>query len=323
MRIIPKYTPKIAIIGCGNVGTRYAYALTIQGVARHVVMVDINKQRAEGEAMDLSHGAPYYSPVKIEAGDYPEINDADLIVITAGRNQNPGEARLDLLRDNARLFQDIIPQCMQYAPDAKFLVVTNPVDALSYVAYKLSNKPAREVIGAGTVLDSARFRFLIGVHCEVDPRNVHAYIFGEHGDSEFPAWSNAMIGGMPLQEYCSLCGRGQECLQEEEWDGIFQEVKNSANEIISRKGETSFGIGLALARISRAILNDENTILPVSTLLDGFLGISDIYLSLPVLLNKNGVKNVLNVSLSPEEQNQFLRSAEIVKNALLTLDISG
>ncbi|OLS13136.1 MAG: L-lactate dehydrogenase [Promethearchaeota archaeon CR_4] len=206
-----RYTPKISIIGAGSVGTRFAYATIIRGLARHVVLVDLNKKRAEGEAMDLSHGAPFYNPVKIEAGDYPAIEDSDLIVITAGRNQNPGETRLDLIRDNTKIFQAIIPQCMQYAPATRFLVVTNPVDVLSYLTYKLSRKPASEVIGAGTVLDSARFRYLLGVHCGVDARNVHGYIIGENGDSEFPAWSSVMIGGVPIQAYCYKCDKRSEC----------------------------------------------------------------------------------------------------------------
>ncbi len=307
------YKPKVSIIGAGNVGTRYAYALVIRGLARHVVLIDINRNRADGEAMDLAHGAPYYNPVLIEAGDYPAMADSDLVVITAGRNQRPGETRLDLTRDNAKIFKDLIPLCVKHAPAAKFLVATNPVDVLSQVAYKLSGKPAAEVMGAGTVLDSARFRYLLGTHCGVDPRNVHGYILGEHGDTEFPAWSSAMIGGVPIQAYCYTCGHAPDCQSKEVLGGIFGQVRDAANQIISRKGETSYGIGLALARITSAILNDENTILPVSTLMQDFYGVSDVYLSMPALVNKDGVRRVVNLQLTSAEQDQFRASAATVR----------
>ncbi|OLS15369.1 MAG: L-lactate dehydrogenase [Promethearchaeota archaeon CR_4] len=311
-----RYNPKISVIGAGNVGIRYTYSVIIRGLARHIVLVDVNKKRAEGEAMDLSHGAPYYNPVQIEAGEYPAIENSDLVVITAGRNQNPGESRLDLIKDNTRIYAGIIPKCVQYAPTAKYLVVSNPVDVLSYVTYKLSGKPASEVIGAGTVLDSARFRFLLGSHCGLDPRNVHAYILGEHGDSEFPVWSNAMIGGMPIREYCNICAHNSECQTEEILDDIFNEARDAAHQIISRKGETSYGIGLALARITSAILNDENTILPVSTLINDFLGVSSVYLSLPALINKGGVKQVIKPNLSTKEREQFQNSAVTIRKVL-------
>jgi len=308
--------PKVAIIGVGNVGTRYAYALTIRGLARQIILVDIDKKRAEGEVMDLSHGAPYVSPVEIIAGDYPDIADSDLVVITAGKKQKPGETRLDLAKDNVTLYKRIIPEIVKYAPQAILLAVTNPVDVLSYAAYRFSGKPAKEVISSGTVLDTARFRFLLAQHCQVDPRNVHAYILGEHGDSEFPVWSRAMIGGMLFSDYCPLCKRADTCRREEELRHIFVAVRDSAYEILERKGETSYGIGLALVRITQAILNDENAILPVSSLVDGYLGISDVYLSLPSVINRSGVREVLKIQLNGEEEEAFKNSAQALKKVI-------
>ncbi len=317
-----RYNPKVSIIGAGNVGTRYAYALIIRGLARHVVLVDSNRNRAEGEAMDLAHGAPFYNPVKIEAGGYPAIADSDLVVITAGRNQKPGETRLNLIQDNAQVLKDIIPLCVQHAPAARLIIVTNPVDVLSYVAFKLSGKPAAEVIGSGTVLDSARFRYLLGIHCGVDPRNVHGYILGEHGASEFPAWSSAMIGGVPIHAFCYTCNHHPDCQSKQVLDGIFNDTKNAANQIITRKGETSYGIGLALARITSAILNDENTILPVSTLMHEYYGVSEVYLSMPTLVNKDGAGRVVNLQLTPPEQDQFRASAAAVQTVIKTLHLN-
>ena len=207
--------PKVSIIGCGNVGMRYAYALMIKGIVSKIVIVDIDKKRLEGEVMDLSHGAPYISPVEVVAGDYKDITGSDLVVITAGKKQKPGQSRIELARDNVDVYRNIIPQVMKYAPEAIILVVTNPVDVLSYAAYKFSGKPIKKVIGSGTVLDSARFRFLIAKHCNVDARNIHAYILGEHGDTEFPVWSKAMIGGVLFSDYCGVCGNRKNCKHEQ------------------------------------------------------------------------------------------------------------
>jgi L-lactate dehydrogenase len=261
------FHPKISIIGCGNVGIRYAYALIIKGIAREIVLVDIDRKRLEGEVMDLSHTAPYTSPVDIIAGDYEDIVDSDIIVITAGRGQKPGETRLDLVNKNVELFKEIIPKIKKQAPQSIYLIVSNPVDILSYVTYKISKKPKYEVLGSGTTLDTARFRYLLAKNCHVNANNVHAYILGEHGDSEFAVWSSAMIGGILIKDYCDMCKFVDIQDSDKIFRRIFEEVKNSAYEIIQRKGETSYGIGLALTRISQAIVNDENTILPVSTLI--------------------------------------------------------
>ena len=308
--------PKISIVGCGNVGTRFAYVLTIKGLARHIVMVDIDKKRVEGEVMDISHGAPYISPVKIDAGDYPDIQESDIVVITAGRNQRPNETRIDLIKDNIRLYEKIMPEIMDFAPSAKFLIVSNPVDILSYAAFKLSEKPENEVFGSGTVLDTARFRFLLGKKCDVNPRNVHAYILGEHGNSEFAVWSSAMIGGILIKDYCLICNKREFCDNEKELSNIFEEVRNSAYKIIEKKGETSYGIGLALARITQAILHDENTILPVSSLVRDYLGITNVYLGLPAIINKLGVSRVLKIVLNSKEEDYFKKSAQKLRNVI-------
>jgi L-lactate dehydrogenase len=308
--------PKVSIIGCGNVGIRYAYALIMKGLARSIIIADIDWKRLEGEVMDLCHGAPYISPVEIVAGDYPDIKGSDLVVITAGRKQGVGQTRHELVKDNVDIFKEMIPKIIKYAPSAILLVVTNPVDVLSYAAYKISSKPAHKVIGSGTVLDTARFRFLIGQHCRIDPHNVHAYILGEHGDSEFAAWSNAMIGGIFFKSYCAICSNSHTCRQEDELEEIFNEVRDSAYKIIERKSETSFGIGLSLVRITQAILHNENAVLPVSSLISDYLGVSEVYLSLPAVLNRNGVRETLMLELSTQEQEAFRNSANAIKNVI-------
>ena len=312
---VVRLRPKISIIGCGNVGVRFAYVLTIKGLARQIVMVDLDKKRVEGEVMDLRHGAPYISPVEIDAGDYPDIKDSDIVVITAGRNQRPDETRIDLIKDNIQLYKKIIPEITNSAPSAKFLVVSNPVDILSYAAFKLSGKPENEVFGSGTVLDTARFRYILAKRCDINPRNVHGYILGEHGDSEFAVWSSAMIGGMLIKDYCLICNNKELC-ENEELTKIFEEVRNSAYKIIERKGETSYGIGLALARIVQAVLHDENTILPVSSLVNNYLGINDVYLGLPAVINKLGVSRVLKIALNSQEEELFKKSASKLRNVI-------
>jgi len=308
--------PKVSIIGCGNVGMRYAYALMIKGFARQICIVDLDRKRLEGEVSDLSHGAPYIAPVDVIAGDYPDIVGSDMVVVTAGKKQKPGQTRLDLAQDNVALFKAMIPQIVKYAPEAILLVVTNPVDVLAYAAYRISGKPARTVMSSGTVLDTARFRFLLSRHCGVDPHNIHAYILGEHGDTEFAVWSKAMIGGVLFSEYCTVCSHSRLCDRKEHFKSIYDEVRNSAYTIIEKKGETSYGIGLALVRITQAIINDENAILPVSSLVDGFLGVDDVFLSLPAIVNKKGVQAILRLELNQDEQEAFKNSAAEVKKVI-------
>ena len=305
--------PKVSIIGCGNVGIRYAYSLMISGLARSIVLVDRNLKRAEGEAMDLSHGAPYTAPVEITAGDYADIKNSDLVVITAGKKQLPGQTRVDLVKDNIEAFKSLIPEIVKNAPKALLLIVSNPVDILAYAARKISGKPANEVIGSGTVLDSARLRYLIAKHCRLDPHNVHAYVLGEHGDTEFPVWSKSMIGGMPLDQYCPFCMRSKTCDHGRELNNLFTEVRDSAYRIIEKKGETSYGIGLALTRITRAILRDENAVLPVSSLINDYFGVNDVYLSMPAIVNRAGVRELLRLDLNEVEQKAMKHSADTLK----------
>jgi L-lactate dehydrogenase len=308
--------PKISIIGCGNVGMRYAYALAIKREARQIVIVDIDRKRLEGEVMDLSHGAPFIAPVEIHAGNYADLRGSDLVVITAGMKQKPGQSRIDLARDNVDLYRNIVPRIMEYSPTAIFLIVTNPVDVLSYAAYKLSSQPSQEIMGSGTVLDTARLRFLVARHCEVDPRNVHAYVLGEHGDSEFPVWSSAMIGGVLLKDYCPTCKNGSICTRLEELQKLFLDVRDSAYRIIERKGETSYGVGLAMVRITQAVIRDENAILPVSSLADDILRLGEVYLSRPAVVNRRGVREVLRVPLADEEAQALKKSAEVLRDVI-------
>lgn len=302
--------PKIAVIGAGNVGMRYVYSLMISGFARSIVIIDNNKKRTEGEVMDLKSCMPFVSQIEISVGEYKDLNDSDLVVITAGAKQKPGQTRLELVKENVAIFKEIIPEIMKYASNAIFLVVTNPVDVLSYAAYKISKKPWQEVIGSGTVLDSARLRLLLSQHCNIDARNVHAYILGEHGDSEFAVWSRAMIGGVLFKEYCPMCNK---CNTKTALGDIFREVKDFAYNVIEKKGETSYGVGLSMTMITRAILKDENSILPVSCLVQDYYGVDDVYLSMPSIVNKNGVREIFKIQLSEEEEKSFKNSAKVLK----------
>jgi L-lactate dehydrogenase len=308
--------PKVSIIGAGNVGMRYAYALTISGIARSIVILDLDKKRTEGEVMDLDSGMPYVSPVEINVGDYPDLRDSDLVVITAGKKQKPGQTRLELIKDNVQIFKGMVPQIMKFAKEAIWLVVSNPVDVLAYAAYKISGKPWQQIIGSGTVLDSYRLRFLLSEHCQVDARNIHAYILGEHGDTEFPVWSKASIGGTLLKDYCPLCNRCGNYRQS--LDQIFDDVKDFAYKIIEKKDETSYGIGLALVRITEAILKDQDSILPVSCYVQDYYGINDVFLSLPCVVNKKGIREVLKIQLADKEIISLKNSAgklkEIIKD---------
>ncbi len=308
--------PKVSIIGCGNVGIRYAYALMINGAAREITLVDYFKDKAEGEAIDLSHGAPFTPPVSVNAGTYEDIKGSDLVVVTAGKKQKQGQTRIDLLKDNIALFKTIIPEIMKYAPDAILLIASNPVDVLTYAAYKISGKPAEKVIGSGTVLDSARFKYEIAKHCNIDPRSIHAYILGEHGDSELPVWSKATVGGVHIENHCILCDKKEKCDHKAILNEIFTNVKNSAYTIIDKKGETSYGIGLALTRITEAILKNENSVLPVSVLVKDFYGVNDVYLSLPAVVNRDGVRQVQRIEFNEQEKTSFINSAKILKDLL-------
>ena len=309
---------KIAVIGAGGVGATTAYALMVQGVGSEIVLIDLNKDKAEGEAMDLRHGASFVNPVDIYAGDYKDLADAKLIIITAGAAQKPGETRLDLIKKNTGIFKNIIPSITKYNKDGILLVVTNPVDILTYLTYKISGFPANRVLGSGTVLDSSRFRSLLSKNCGVAASNVHGYIIGEHGDSEVPVWSLTNIAGTQINNYCPICK--QDC-EDTQFQEISDQVKNAGYDIINKKGSTFYAVALAVSRIARAILRDENAVLTVSSLMKGYYGVEDMSLSLPTLINSNGIKNVLELPLSEEEEKSFKESAEQLKDNIKELDI--
>lgn len=308
--------PKVSIIGSGNVGSAFAFALMIRGIAREIVIVDKDKKKAAGECMDLKHGLSFTYPVTISSQGYEGCADSDIVVITAGARQKPGQTRIDLVQTNVDIFKDIISNIIKYTKDAIILVVTNPVDILTYLTLQISGLPANRVIGSGTALDTSRFRYLISEHCKVDPRNVHAYVIGEHGDTELPVWSNASIGGMKIEKYCPMCKNFGNCGHEKELEKLFDEVKNAAYEIIEAKGATSYAIALALVRITEVILRDENSVLPVSILMKDYYGINDVCLSLPAIVNRGGVERVLRLELSAKEQAQFKHSARTLKGII-------
>jgi len=310
---------KVAIVGAGNVGSTFAFALMINGVAREIVLIDINKERARGECMDLNHGASFVHPVHIYSAGYEGCEGADVVVITAGAKQRRGQSRIDLVQANAEIFKDIISKIIKFAKDAILLVVSNPVDILTYITLKTSGLAPNRVIGSGTVLDSSRFRYLISEHCHLDPRNVHAYIIGEHGDTEFPVWSHANIGGMIMSKYCPVCDR--DCDYKRELGKIFDEVKNAAYKIIDAKGSTYYAIGLALVRIVESILRDENSVLPVSAQISNYYGINDVCLSIPSIVNRNGREKFLRLELSELEQEQIKHSARTLKDIIKKINM--
>lgn len=313
--------PKVSIIGAGNVGSTFAFNLMLSGLAREIVIVDRNEKKAKGECMDLNHGLSLATPAEIYAAGFEGSVDSDIVVITAGAKQKPGQTRIDLVQANTEIFKSIIPSVLKYAKGAVLLVVTNPVDILTYVTLKISGLPGRRVLGSGTVLDSSRFRYLISEHCQVDPRNVHAYIIGEHGDTELAVWSNANIGGMKIEQYCPRCKNSHNCDRQQSLDALFKEVKNAAYRIIEAKGATYYAIALALVRITEAILRDENSVLPVSTLLKSYYGINDVCLGIPSIVNRNGVQNFLRLDLSPDEQEKLKYSADSLKRIIRNIKL--
>ena len=306
--------PKVSVIGAGNVGVRYAFAVAMQGLARSLVIVDVDRSRAEGEVMDLQSMMPYIPPVRIIAGEYGDMADSDLVVFSAGRKQKPGQTRLQLVGDNVALLRDIVPKVMEVSPEAVWLVAANPVDVLTYGALAISGKPWRRVIGSGTVLDSARLRLLLSERCGIDARNIHAYILGEHGESEFAAWSRALVGGAFFKDYCPACGRCED--YGETRRSIFEEVRDFAARVIERKGETSYGVALAMARITRAVLHDENSILPVSSYIEDYCGVSGVCLSVPCVVNRDGIRDLVDMGLDREETESLHNSARTLRAAI-------
>lgn len=300
---------KVVIIGTGAVGATTAYTLLLRERVSELVLIDANKERALGEALDMNHGLPFTGGMKIWAGDYSDCAGADIIVIAAGASQQPGETRLDLLKRNASIFDSIIHNIVQYNTHGIILVATNPVDILSYVSLKKSGFPSNRVIGSGTLLDSARFRYLIGEAKEINPRSIHAHIIGEHGDSELPLWSLANVAGIDVE------------FTAEERERIFESTKNAAYEIINAKGATSYAIALALDRIIVSILKNEASVLNVSTLLNDYNGVSDVYLGVPCIVDSTGVREVLDLELNDKELEKFQASANKLKEAIAELDL--
>lgn len=301
---------KVTIIGAGYVGATIAYALMTGGTTSEIAMIDLDQDRLAGEVMDLNHGVVFVPPVKVYAGTYEDCKDSNIVIITAGVSQRSGETRVDLLKRNINVFKDIVPKIVEKNDKCIVLVVTNPVDVLTYATLKISGLPTNQVIGAGTVLDSARFKYLISEHCGVGPGNVHAYIIGEHGDTEVPAWSITNIASLPIEKYCIQCGRGcgDKCKEE-----IFNEVKNAAYQIIEGKGATYYAIGLAVRRIVEAILRDENSVLSVSSLMEGYYGVEDVCVSLPTIVNEHGIARVLDLPLKDYEIKAFQHSANTMR----------
>ncbi|MGD9761355.1 MAG: L-lactate dehydrogenase [Candidatus Izemoplasmatales bacterium] len=305
---------KVVIVGTGFVGMSYAYALVNQGTIEELVLIDVNKDKAEGEAMDLNHGLAF-APRKmtIKAGDYSECKDAGLVVITAGVSQKPGETRIDLLNRNAKIIQSVTKSIMESGFEGIILLASNPVDILTYVAWKESGLPSGRVLGSGTSLDTARLRYEISKYIHIDARNIHAYILGEHGDSEFVCWSKAYVGTKPMLDVIESMKE----IEFEDLDHIYIKVRDAAQEIIKKKNSTYYGIGMALVRITNAIFDNENSILPVSVYNDGVYNIDkDLYIGLPAVLNRDGVHHVVNLKLSEDEQEKLSRSAKILKNSL-------
>jgi L-lactate dehydrogenase len=297
---------KVGIVGTGMVGASFAYALMQRGLANETVLIDANRGRAEAEAMDLNHGLPFVRPMRITVGDYADLSGAAVTVVTAGAAQKPGETRLQLLERNAAIFRELIPQIVKHNPDGIILIASNPVDLMSYLSVQISGLPPSRVFGSGTILDTARFRYLLGERYTVDPRSVHAYIVGEHGDSELALWSLANIAGVRLRDFKSTNGKGYD---EAELQAIFEHTRDAAYAIIERKGATYYAIGLGLLTIVEAILRDQHTVLTVSSLMTGQYGVSDLCISLPTIVGAGGVEEVLNLSISADEEAAFRRSA--------------
>ena len=304
---------KVAIIGCGFVGSASAFALMESGLFSEMVLIDVSHEKAEGEALDISHGLPFAKPMNIYAGDYTNISDAAIIVVTAGAGQKPGETRLDLVRKNVGIFRSIIPQIAAHNTEGILLIVANPVDILTYAAARLSGFPENRVFGSGTVLDTARLKYLLGEHLNVDSRSVHAFIIGEHGDSEIAAWSSANVSGVPLHNFCEMRGHFE---HEKAMYEIAEGVKNSAYEIIEKKKATYYGIAMSVKRICEAIVRDEKSILPISSIQHGQYGIEGVALSMPAVVGKNGVETLVPIELNEAEQTALRHSADTLRQVL-------
>ncbi|HXP46043.1 MAG TPA: L-lactate dehydrogenase [Terriglobales bacterium] len=311
---------RIAVVGTGNVGSTFAYALLLSGLAAEIVLIDANRAKAEGEAMDLQHTVPFAHPTRIWAGDYTDCTGAIATVIAAGVNQKPGETRIDLLKRNAAVFANVVPPVARHNPQGILVIATNPVDVLTYASLKLSGYAWQRVIGSGTILDTARFRQLLSQHFKVDSRSVHAHIIGEHGDSEVPVWSLANIAGMRLTDFCAAQNlTGDPAAMDE----IFRQTRDAAYQIISRKGATFYAVAAGLMRIVEAIVRNQRTVLSVSSLVHDYYGIDDVCLSLPTVVSRSGIEWVLRLNLNEKEVEALQHSAAVLKETREQLAIES
>ena len=309
---------RIAVVGAGNVGATFAYSVMLSGLAAEIVLIDADKARAEGQAMDLDHAVPFNQPVRVWAGGYEDCKGALVTMVSAGASQRPGESRLDLLKRNIAVFREVIGEIAAVNPEGIILVATNPVDVLTYAAYKISGLSRRRVFGSGTILDTARFRTLLANHFDVDPRSLHAHIIGEHGDSEVPVWSLANIAGVRLAD---LGGEGWPKYEPKAMEEIFLKTRDAAYHIIERKGATYYAVASGLLRIVEAIVRDQSTVLSASSLLSGQYGLSNVCLSLPTVINRRGVARVLQLDLDAGELDKLTRSAEILSASIAELGL--
>ncbi len=303
---------KVGIVGCGFVGSSGAFAIALEGKANELIMVDLNADLAKAHAEDILHATPFSEPIRVAGGDYTSLKNAELVVLACGVAQKPGETRLQLLQRNVKVFRDVVPRVLEYSPETILLIVSNPVDIMTQVVSHISGLPAQRVIGSGTILDTARFRTLLAEHLGVSPHSVHAYVLGEHGDSEVLAWSSGKVGGVPVEEFAAQIDRP---ITQEIKSRIDDGVRNAAYRIIEGKGATYYGIGAGIARIARAIEDDEGAVMTLSNV-DGFGGVS---LSLPRVLKANGIETTIQPVLSNEETEALEKSAEILKKAAAEL----
>lgn len=309
---------KAAIVGCGSVGASIAFRFLQQGLFSRLVLLDANREKAEGEAMDLSDGLPYGATMEITAGDYGDISDCALVVVTAGVNQRPGETRLELIERNTIILKSIMKEITSRPFEGILLIVSNPVDVLTYAAQRLSGYPRERVIGSGTVLDTARLKQLLGEELRVDSRNVHAFIVGEHGDSELAVWSGANVSGLDLDDFCRLRGKA---LSQGDKERLYREIRDSANEIIKRKGATYYGIAMAVGRIAECIVKDEHAVLPISVVLDQEYGLGNVALSIPSIVGKNGLEKILKIPLGQAERSALDVSARQLQEVIAGLQL--
>lgn len=306
------------MVGVGNVGATFAYALLLSGLASEIVLIDANRAKAEGEAMDLNHTVPFAYPTRVWAGDYSDCAGATVTVLAAGSNQKPGETRLELIKRNVSIWRSIVSEVAKHNPEGILLVATNPVDILTYTAWKLSGLPSERVIGSGTLLDTSRFRYLLSQHFGVDARSVHAFIIGEHGDSEVPVWSSANIAGMRLPQFCEAQGIAYD---RQAMENIFLQTRDAAYRIIERKGATYYAVAAGLMRITQAILRDQSTVLSISSLIHDYHGLTDVCFSLPTVVDRGGVEQVLRLALDKEEIEKLCHSAAVLKKTIQSLGL--